>query len=235
MNTLRGSADRMAPIVHQTLAMKVYHDLRQLIVSGQLQPGERLTIAGVASALGTSAMPVREAISKLAAEEALELLPNKSVRVPVMTRALFEDLRAIRLVVEGLAVERAAARIGDRELDQLAALEQAFESELTLAEPNVNQLIRLNQQFHFTTYQAAGMPPLSHMIEGLWLRLAPVIGLVLRSNQSHQDPDSPTISAHRGLLDALRARDGAAARLALAKDINGAAEFILAGDVLRLG
>ncbi len=233
MSIFKGSAERMAPIVHQTLAVKVYHDLRQLIVSGQLQPGERLTIAGVASALGTSAMPVREAIGKLAAEEALELLPNKSVRVPVMTRSLFEDLRAIRLVVEGLAVERAAARIDDRQLEQLAALEQAFEQEQTLPEPDVNQLIRLNQRFHFSAYQAAGMPPLSHMIEGIWLRLAPVIGLVLRSTQSQQEPDSPTIEAHRDLLEALRARDGAAARLALTRDIDGAAEIILAGTVLK--
>ena len=59
----------MQPIVHLTLSAQVYRDLRELIISGQLQPGERLTLAGMAKALGTSAMPVREAIQKLAADD----------------------------------------------------------------------------------------------------------------------------------------------------------------------
>ena len=88
---------RMQPIVHLTLSAKVYQDLRELIISGQLQPGERLTLAGMAKALGTSAMPVREAIQKLAADDALELLPNKSVRVPVMTRTRFRELVTINV------------------------------------------------------------------------------------------------------------------------------------------
>ena len=71
------SMEKMRPIVHQTLSARVYQDLRELIISRQLQPGERLTLAGMAAALGTSAMPVREAINKLAADDALEILPNK--------------------------------------------------------------------------------------------------------------------------------------------------------------
>ena len=53
------SMEKMQPIAHLTLSAKVYQDLRERIMSGQVQPGERLTLAGMASALGTSAMPVR--------------------------------------------------------------------------------------------------------------------------------------------------------------------------------
>lgn len=225
--------EKMRPIVHQTLSAKVYQDLREMIISGQLQPGERLTLAGMAAALGTSAMPVREAINKLAADEALEILPNKSVRVPVMTRARFQELVVIRLVVEGLAVETAAKWITAEQLTRLAGLEQAFSTEIALAEPDVNQLIHINKQLHFTAYAAAQMPALSSLIEGLWLRIGPVLNLDLRNSRSRRRSDPPAVKAHRALLEALRAGDGAAAKAALAMDINNAAEVILSGTGLK--
>lgn len=204
-----------------------------MIISGQLQPGERLTLAGMAAALGTSAMPVRDAISKLAADDALEILPNKSVRVPVMTRSRFQELVVIRLVVEGLAVETAARRITAEQLAKLAGLEQAFCLEISLDEPDVNQIIQINKQFHFTAYAAAQMPALSSLIEGLWLRIGPVLNLDLRNSGSRRRSDLPSVKAHRALLDALRAGDGDAAKTALAMDINSAAEVILSETGLK--
>lgn len=225
--------EKMQPIVHQTLSAKVYQDLREMIISGQLQPGERLTLAGMAAALGTSAMPVRDAISKLAADNALEILPNKSVRVPVMTRSGFQELVVIRLVVEGLAIETAAGLITAKQLARLAELEQAFCREISLDEPDVNQIIQINKQFHFTAYAAAQMPALSSLIEGLWLRIGPVLNLDLRNGGSRRRSDLPSVKAHRALLDALRAGDGAAAKTALAMDINSAAEVILSETGLK--
>lgn len=227
------SLEKMQPIVHQTLSARVYQDLREMIMSGQLQPGERLTLAGMAAALGTSAMPVREAINKLAADNALEILPNKSVRVPVMTRSGFRELVVIRLVVEGLAIETAAKLITAAQLAKLAELEQAFCREMSLGEPDVNQIIQINKQLHFTAYAAAQMPALSSLIEGLWLRIGPVLNLDLRNSASRRRSDLPSIAAHRALVDALRAGDGAAAKKALALDINSAAEVILSGTGLK--
>ena len=224
---------KIQPIVHLTLSAKVYQDLRELIMSGQLQPGERLTLAGMAAALGTSAMPVREAINKLAADEALEILPNKSVRVPIMTRSRFRELVVIRRVVEGLAVETAADRITSQQLAALAALDEAFRREVALEKPDVNQIIQINKQFHFTAYAAAQMPALSSLIEGLWLRIGPVLNLDLRNSDSVRRSDPPAVNAHRALLDALRAGDSAAAKAALALDIDSAAEVILAGSGLK--
>ena len=227
--------ENMRPIVHQTMAAKVYQDLREMIMSGQLQPGERLTLAGMAAALGTSVMPVREAVNKLAADAALEILPNKSVRVPVLTRSDFQELVVVRLVVEGLAVETAANRISAEHLGRLAELEHAFCREIALAQPDVNQIIQINKQFHFTAYAAAQMPVLSSLIEGLWLRIGPVLNLDLRNSRSRRRSDLPSVMAHRALLAAMRAGDGVAARAALALDINGAAEVILSESGLKEG
>lgn len=225
--------EKIQPIVHQTLSARVYQDLRELIMSGQLQPGERLTLAGMATALGTSAMPVREAINKLAADEALEILPNKSVRVPIMTRSRFRELVVIRRVVEGLAVETAAGRITPEQLARLAGLEQAFCREVALEQPDVNLIIQINKQFHFSAYAAAQMPALSSLIEGLWLRIGPVLNLDLRNSASVRRSDPPAVDAHRALLQALRAGDGTAAKAALAQDIDSAAAVILSGTGLK--
>ncbi|MBK5204678.1 MAG: GntR family transcriptional regulator [Polaromonas sp.] len=223
----------MQPIVHLTLSAKVYQDLRELIISGQLQPGARLTLAGMASALGTSSMPVREAINKLAADDALEILPNKSVRVPVMTKTRFRELVTIRLAVEGLAIETAAGLITADQLTRLAELGRAFQTELQLAMPDVNRIIQVNKQFHFGAYTAAGMPTLLNLIEGLWLRIGPVLNLDLRNGSSRLRNPPPSVRAHRAMLAALRAHDGPAAKQALAMDIQCAADVILSGTGLK--
>ena len=70
-----------------------------------MEPGQRFTLRGLAAAIGTSAMPVREAVTRLAAEQALEVLPNRAIRVPLMTRERFLELRTIRLQLECLAIE----------------------------------------------------------------------------------------------------------------------------------
>src|SRR6218665_526927 len=218
--------EKMQPLVHLTLSARVYEDLRERIISGQVQPGERLTLAGMASALGTSAMPIREAVQKLAAEGALEILPNKSVGVPVMTRTRFQELVTIRI-----AVEAAASLITDAQLARLAELEKAFRTERRLATPDVNRIIQINKQFHFGAYEAAGMPTLLTLIEGLWLRIGPVLNLDIR-NGSSRLANPPSVRAHRAMLDGLRAHDGLAARNGLAMDIQCAADVILSGDGL---
>lgn len=223
---------KMQPIVHQTLSARVYQDLREMIISGQLQPGERLTLSGMAKALGTSAMPIREAIQKLAADDALELLPNKSVRVPVMTCTRFRELVTIRLAVEGLAIETAAGLITAAHLAELGLLEHEFSTELQLAMPDVNRIIQINKQFHFGIYAAAGMPTLRNLIEGLWLRIGPVLNLDLRNGSSRLS-NPPSVRAHRAMLEALRTHDGLAARQALAMDIQCAADVILSGAGLK--
>ncbi len=227
------AVEMLQPIVHQTLSAKVYQDLREMIMSGQLQPGERLTLTRMAAALGTSVMPIREAVNKLAADAALEILPNKSVRVPVLTRSGFLELVVIRLVVEGLAVETAATCITAEQLSKLAGLELAFRTEIARDQPDVNQIIRINKHFHFTAYAAAQMPTLSGLIEGLWLRIGPVLNLDLRNSGSRRRSDLPSVKSHRALLEALRLGDGQAAKKALALDINSSAEVILAENGLK--
>src|SRR5256885_7031933 len=71
----------VTPLKRQTLSSDVYAQLRELLITGQMIPGEQISLRTTASALGVSVMPVREAVHRLVAEQALELTPNRALRV----------------------------------------------------------------------------------------------------------------------------------------------------------
>ena len=83
-----------------TVQQRVYEHLRTDIMLGRIAPGEPLTIRGLAEKLGVSAMPAREALRRLAAEQAVELLGNRRIRIPVMSMERFDDLLAARIALE---------------------------------------------------------------------------------------------------------------------------------------
>ena len=92
-----------------SLRSQVYDSLRDALTAGRFTPGQKLSFRFVAGSLGVSMTPVREAVRWLVAEGAFEMRPNRSVRVPLMTRDKILELRDIRLALEGLAMEKAAA------------------------------------------------------------------------------------------------------------------------------
>jgi DNA-binding GntR family transcriptional regulator len=219
-------------IVHETMSQRVYGDLRELIMSGRVQPGQRLTLKNLSEAVGTSQMPVREALRQLAAEGALEFLPNKSVRVPVMTKEKFLELLAIRLQVEGLALEHATQRISKPQLQELAHYHEVFSKEVKRKTPDPTVAIDANMRFHFTAYRAAQMPTLMNIVEGLWLQVGPVLNLDMRSG-SKRLTEGPAKHHHQKILEAMQVKNAKAARLALMDDLSTAANFILSLDKLQ--
>ena len=86
--------DQDAAVDVVTVQQRVYSELRTDILLGRIAPGEPLTIRGLAERLGVSAMPIREALRRLAAERAVELLGNRRIRIPVMSPERFDDLLA---------------------------------------------------------------------------------------------------------------------------------------------
>jgi len=216
--------DEVGSLQHETLGERVTGELRALLIAGRLAPGEKLSLRRVAEALGVSMMPVREAVSRLAADKALEVLPGRAVRVPVLTLAQFRELTRIRLVVEGFAAEEATKVISDAQIAVVARHETAF---LAAAKdpPDPAAAVGANRDLHFALYEAAGMPSLVEMISRLWLKAGPILNLDMRHEPRRLDGGSAVV-AHAQLLAALRRRDPAAARQALVEDISAAAEHI---------
>src|SRR5688572_6772507 len=102
--------DRVRPIDISTMQERVYQELRHALYQGRFMPGEVLTIRSLAVALGTSPMPVREAIQRLVSEKALVQMPNRTTRVAELTAGEFDEWTRIRMEIEGYAAQRAALR-----------------------------------------------------------------------------------------------------------------------------
>lgn len=225
-----GSAD-LVPVPGPTLHARAYAVVRQQLVGGRLVPGEKLSLRSVADGLGMSMQPVREAVARLVADEALEVTPNRAVRVPRMSAPRFRELTVIRLAIEGFAVEE-AARLGDRcALAGIRRQDQAFRRQCRRARPDVEAAVLANHALHFAIYQAAGLPSLMPIIDGLWLRVGPVLNLDMRLSPERLQRGGAEAS-HAALVAAIADGDPAAARAALVSDIRGAATAILGRGVL---
>jgi DNA-binding GntR family transcriptional regulator len=212
-------------VERETMQERIYLALREQLMRGGFKPGQGLKIAALSEAFGTSAMPVREALSRLSAERGLEALPNRTVRVPALTREQLEDLCEARCALEGLAVARAAGKTAPAVLDGLRALIDAQGAHD--AQHDSEASVEQNRAFHFTIYRQAGSAVLLPIIESLWLQFAPY----LRYASDHFDGgDGRGTAFHVQIVDALAAGDGEAARKALAADIVRSFDLVLAHD-----
>lgn len=214
-----------------TLAERIYRHLAQRLMAGALAPGDRLSLRASAQSLGVSMMPVREAVSRLAAEKALIVAPKRAVAVPLMSAAQFRDLAATRIAVEGEAAAMAAANADAAAIRALARAEAAFRAAARARVADTVAAVGLNQAFHFALYRAAGLAEMLAIIERLWLRAGPVINLDLRGSPERLRFGGAA-QHHAAALAAVKARDPGAARAAIAADIRGAADYILSQNRL---
>lgn len=216
------------PVLTRTsLNDRVYETLRAALLEGRLRPHQRLKIRDLAATMGVSETPVREAVMQLVRERALTLQTSRSLTVPRLSATQYLELRQIRLELEGLAAARAAMQVSARDIAALARLhDRLLKAEDT---GNAAEAVRSNWHFHARLYEAAAMPELFHLIQGLWLRNGPLLTYLY----PHAAPTYPGRHRHLDVLDALRARDGAGVRAAIQADMTegGAALLRLLQDL----
>lgn len=209
----------LAPVGRDTVQDRVYSELRRALIGGLFAPGQVLTIRQLADALLTSTMPVREALGRLIAEQALEALPNRSIRVPLVTLDRIEDLLRTRVLLEGEAMELAAQRMTPRLLDSIRTIMAEWEEMRLGGDPEtVDREVTLNHAFHFEIYRACGSTILPPMIESLWLQSGPFTRAAIYAFAEAGAQDAARF--HHDILNALTAGDGVAARAALVADIS---------------
>jgi DNA-binding GntR family transcriptional regulator len=221
----------VTPLKRQTLSADVYGQFKELLISGRMMPGEQISLRNMAQALGVSVMPVREAVQRLAAEQALELSPNRTLRVPMMSVSQFREITGIRMNLEGMATAAAATAMGDTEIQQVLLWHERFTHEMAKKQPDGSRLISFNKELHFAIYRGARMPVLLQLIEALWLRIGPILNYDLRSGPTRVG-ERVALSHHASLVQAMQNRDSEAARQAVQADISSAAEFIISVGAL---
>jgi DNA-binding GntR family transcriptional regulator len=208
-------------LTRQTLNEQVYEGLKEAIISGSLVPGKVLTIREVAELFGVSMMPVREALSRLVSERALNLKPNRSVTVPLVTVDHFRQITQIRSALEGMAARAGAECATPTDIQELEMLNDQLEASARL---NPTAFLNLNRLFHFKLYALSKQDYLIKMITSLWLQTGPLLNFLLSGRNGQVASEQVR---HRDLLAAIHRRDFAAAETAIQADINDAAAFIL--------
>jgi DNA-binding GntR family transcriptional regulator len=222
---------QLTPVSRETVQERVYGELREALMRGRFVPGAPVTLRALASALGTSAMPIRAALRQLVAEQALIARPNRTVIVPLVTAARFDEIRRIRVALEGMLAEEAAAKIDKPTIQRLTESHDSMNA--AVANNDVRRYLAQNQEFHFAIYRAAALPNALRMVENLWLQVGPLLNFLLASRDSRPSTyfnrrNGAFQKHHRATLDALRRGDAARARRGITDDINEAADVLLA-------
>jgi DNA-binding GntR family transcriptional regulator len=196
------------PMLHAS----IYETLRRRMITGKIVPGVGLSTRGLALEMGVSQMPVRDALSRLAAEGAVEIRSKRKVETPPMTEARFTDLLDCRLLLEPEAAALALPQITPARLKQLREIDAALDA--AMENGDVIAYMECNFEFHFNIYRANGRPTLNRLIEALWLQFGPFMRVVYGRYGT-----ANLVDQHRVALDAIAAGDAEALRRAIASDI----------------
>ncbi|MBD9375074.1 GntR family transcriptional regulator [Rhizobium sp. ARZ01] len=200
-----------ATLDHENLNSTVYGALCDALMQGRFQPGDRLKIRDLAEQFGTSVTPIRDAILRLANDEAIIFRSPRDIRIPAMSESRYFEIRAIRIKLEGLAAETAAQVATSADIEILERIlrenEQAIEAGDRL------KGTELNQAFHFMLPQIARLPVLNGILRRLWLQMGPLI------SDAYIPGGRAMIDHHYPVVEALKRHDSAAASMAIVDDI----------------
>jgi DNA-binding GntR family transcriptional regulator len=146
-----------------SLRGRVYNALREDILSGRYAPGESLIELRIADELNVSRTPVREAIRQLELEGLVESIPNKGVTVKGISKKDMGDIYRIRRVLEGLAARWSVEQITDQELKKLTEVYELME--FYTAKGDIDQIAKLNTEFHDIIFSATKSSILKHILK----------------------------------------------------------------------
>jgi len=190
------------------------------IASGEIGPGEPLRQLELADRLGVSPTPIREALRRLEAQGLVVRHPHRGVRVAEVEPSEMAELYIIRGALEGLAVEHATPNLTKRDLTALERIHAKLET--GRAEGALKSLRKLNYDFHTRLYRRSGLPRLVRIIDSLW-PMFPWDAMWAVPGRA----DS-SAAEHALIMEALRARDAAAAGRLMKRHIEHGGETLVA-------
>lgn len=137
------------------LGQSVHRQIRQMVLSGELAPGRSLSVPALATRLGVSRSPVREAVQQLIYEGLAVSAPHAGAKVAAVDAAQIRDVLAVRAALDGLAAAAAATRLTEADLDKLASIIAAQEANLDDATDAARDA-QLDLEFHTFIRDASG-------------------------------------------------------------------------------
>lgn len=212
------------PVQPTLLADQVYDVLHKAIVSGELPAGSRLRIRDVAEQVGTSVMPVREAIRRLEEGGFAQREPHKGTVVKGLTLEELIHVYDVRKVLEREAAKLGAERITP---DECARMEAQYGfMRAAIAEGRLEDHLRLDEAVLTVLYEASGNPVLVKTIQNLWVQCRAYKTLGIKSTFDSARSNELLWCYQRDLVAAARAHDPEAAVIASDASLDVAAAEI---------
>lgn len=191
----------------------VFNTLRQAILRGEMEPGERLMEIQLAQKLGVSRTPIREAIRKLELEGLVIMIPRKGAEVAHITEKDMRDVLEVRCTLEELAVELACKHVTPEYIAELRAANKIFES--AIVSRDLMSIVDADVQFHDVIYSMTGNARLIQIINKLREQMYRYRLEYIKDARSH----SILISEHEDIINKIEKNEVDAAKSVIRQHI----------------
>ena len=207
-------------IRRNSLHREVIERLRDMIVEGELAPGQRIAEGKLCEEFGISRTPMREALKVLASEGLVELRPNRGTRVTEITPQEIGELFEVVSGMERMAGELAAERMSEKDLDRLRALNERMERHFENGQRH--EYFKLNQQVHNMIVELAGNSVLSATHASLMVKARRARYFAIMS----QDRWEESVREHAQIIEAFAARDAQTAGKLILKHVRKTGDVV---------
>lgn len=192
----------------RTVQQEIVEKLREAILSGLFQPGDRLVEADLCASLGVSRPSLREALRSLHAERLVELVPNRGPQIPVLSWEDAQQIYSVRAMLEGEAAALCARYADAGCLEAMAAALDDFRAAVIAENPRAR--VEATSRFYTLLLRQAGNKVIEEIISGLLAR----INVLRARSMSRQGRARQSLVEMSAIMDAVRAGDPEAARRA---------------------
>lgn len=185
-----------------SLRGRVFHRVREDILSGKYADNEELKEATIGAELGVSRTPVREALRQLELEGLVSIIPNKGAYVTGISQKDTHDIYVIRSYLEGLAARWACERITEAEIEEIEEI--VYLTDFHARKKHYEQIVELDNKFHASIYKASGSKILEHELT----KFHHYVERIRKKSLARVERAVKSNEEHAKILEALRNRDG---------------------------
>lgn len=184
-----------------SLRGRVFHKLRDDILSGKYEEHEELKEVAISEEMGVSRTPVREAFRQLELEGLIQIIPNKGAYVTGITEKDVRDIYMIRSLMEGLCARWATEHITEEQMEEME--ENIYLAKFHAQKGHLDQFAELDNRFHDIMYEACNSKILEHQLRDFHQYLLRVRRKTL--NSANRGPKSN--EEHERIMEAIKAKD----------------------------
>ena len=184
-----------------SLRGRVFHRLREDILSGKYKEGDELKEVAIGEELGVSRTPVREAFRQLELEGLIQIIPNKGAYVTGITEKDVKDIYMIRSLLEGLCASWACEHITKEQMEEME--ENIYLSKFHAQKGHLEQLAELDNRFHEILYEACNSKILEHQLRDFH----EYVLRVRKKTLSNVNRGPKSNEEHEQIMEAIKAHD----------------------------